>query len=340
VGRIYDQLFEIKNETKLGAMNHEARSVQSCKEAAGAPAGPGRFPEFDRVAPHAPAGEAVRASIRACARLLRANQAAALRFDVEGVHRMRAATRRLRGELQAFDALVECHWTDPLASELKWLGAALGEVRDLDVFEERLKAWAGELRPALRKLDLELNRRRDVARAGLEGVLQGERYRSILSLLDQAERCPSLTLEADSPCRKALPPLVQKVWAKLKKDGRALGPDDDDESYHALRKLAKRVRYAAEAAARSLPNRQARSARRFARRVQRVQDLLGLHQDAALARGVIEAYASAAPPDGPYLVAIGRLIERVGVVAQQARDDFPKAWKRFDRGKRVRWMKR
>jgi CHAD domain-containing protein len=321
-------------------MNHESRSIQHRKEADGAPADPARFPEFDCVAPDSPAGEAVRASIRACARLLRANREAALRLEVEGVHRMRAATRRLRGELRAFAALVECHWTDPLASELKWLGAALGEVRDLDVFEQRLRVWAGELRPALGKLDLELSRRREDARRGLEEVLEGERYRAILSLLDQAERCPSLTREADMPCRKALPSLVGKVWAQLKKDGRALGPDDADESYHALRKLAKRVRYAAEAAARSIPKRQARSASRFARRVQRIQDLLGLHQDAVLARGVIEGYAGKAPADGPYLIAIGRLIERVGVVAQEARDDFPIVWKRLDRGKLVRWMKR
>ncbi|HEV3120944.1 MAG TPA: CHAD domain-containing protein [Isosphaeraceae bacterium] len=292
------------------------------------------------MAPDAPAGEAVRASIRGCARVFKANEAAALGFDVEGVHRMRSAARRLRGELKAFEDLVECHWALPLNGELKWLGAALGEVRDLDVFEERFKVWAGELRPALAKLDCDVNRKRDVARGQLERALKGERYHAILSLLEQAQRCPSLTPEADTPCGKALPPLVEKIWDKLKKDGRALEPDDDDETYHALRKRAKRVRYAAEAVARSIAKRQARAAKRFAREIEHVQDVLGLHQDAVSARATIEAYAAEGSTDSAYLVAIGRLIERVAMVALESRAEFPKAWKQLDRGKLVQWMKR
>jgi CHAD domain-containing protein len=271
---------------------------------------------------------------------LRANEAAALRFDVEGVHKMRSGARRLRGELRAFEDLVESHWALSLNGELKWLGAALGQVRDLDVFEERLKGWAGELRPALAHLDSELKRKRDEARRQLEKVLKGERFRAILSLLDQAERCPSLTPEADTPCRKALPPLVNKAWDRFKKDGRALEPDDDDETYHALRKRAKRMRYAAEAAARSISKRRARAAKRFARKVEHVQDVLGQHQDAVSARATIEAYAAEGPIESKYLVAIGRLIERIAVAAHESRAEFPMAWRQLDRAKMVRWMKR
>ena len=51
---------------------------------------------------------------------------------------MRVATRRLRAFLRAGSELLDPEWSEPLRDELKWLGGALGPVRDLDVLVEHL----------------------------------------------------------------------------------------------------------------------------------------------------------------------------------------------------------
>ncbi|HKA60780.1 MAG TPA: CHAD domain-containing protein, partial [Methylomirabilota bacterium] len=53
--------------------------------------------------------------------------------DPEAVHRMRVAVRRLRAILRASGSLSDDDLVEGLRRELKWLGIALGRVRDLDV---------------------------------------------------------------------------------------------------------------------------------------------------------------------------------------------------------------
>src|ERR1700738_5322395 len=74
------------------------------------------------VSPSDPASSAVRAALAQCARELSANEPAGRRAEPEGVHRMRAAARRLRGELRAFRPLVVESWAEGLADELRRLG--------------------------------------------------------------------------------------------------------------------------------------------------------------------------------------------------------------------------
>ena len=64
------------------------------------------------------------------------------------------AVRRLRALLRAARPMIDRGWADELRDELRWLGAALGEVRDLDVLLEHLEDEAAELeagrRPGIR----------------------------------------------------------------------------------------------------------------------------------------------------------------------------------------------
>ena len=61
-----------------------------------------------------------------------------LGVDAEELHQMRVATRRLRAFLRAGRELLDPEWAEPLREELRWLGSALGPVRDLDVLIEHL----------------------------------------------------------------------------------------------------------------------------------------------------------------------------------------------------------
>ena len=118
--------------------------------------------------------------------------------DVEGVHQMRVGARRLRSDLRTFGALVAPEWANDLSQELKWLAQALGEVRDLDVLEERLKTSARDIGVELQGLWNALEERRLQALDALDQVLVSDRYRS---LLDQAIECAVSPVSPTRPKR-------------------------------------------------------------------------------------------------------------------------------------------
>lgn len=292
-----------------------------------------------RVRPGEPVSGAVRAALIRGTCFLKGNEPAALQGDAEGVHLMRTAARRLRGELRAFRPLIERAWTDELAGELRWLGRTLGAVRDLDVLRARLEREAADLRDPLEPLFDALGARHCAARAQMHEAIHGLRYHRLLERLEAAPAEIPLTPDADEACRAALPPLVRELWKPLKRKGRALEEGSSEEAFHLVRRRAKRVRYAAEVAARSLGKRTSRRADQLAKRAKDVQDVLGQYQDAIVARREIEDVTKSLVHPGPaFLVAAGRLLERQNAVARAARTDFFDAWNRLDRKRLRRWM--
>src|SRR5436190_23325302 len=96
--------------------------------------------------PGSQAGDAVRAAMAAgVARLLRHDPGVRIGDDPEDVHQARVATRRLRSDLRTFSPLLDGEWLEALRDELRWLGAALGAVRDADVLADRLRRQAATL---------------------------------------------------------------------------------------------------------------------------------------------------------------------------------------------------
>jgi CHAD domain-containing protein len=65
--------------------------------------------------------------------------------DIEPLHDMRVATRRLRAALEVFDACFEGNAHEAVVVEVKALADALGERRDRDVAIESLEAFGSKL---------------------------------------------------------------------------------------------------------------------------------------------------------------------------------------------------
>jgi CHAD domain-containing protein len=292
-----------------------------------------------RLSPSDPAGLAVKAAIARGVERMVVNDALTRLGDVEGLHQMRVATRRLRSDLKTFEPLVDVDWSQPLRDELKWLGAALGDVRDLDVLLDRLRAEAGELEPRLGKLFEALEQRRSAARSALITALRSARFVDLLDRLVEAVREPELSAEAARPSADVLPDLVQRNWRKLARDARSLGPDSPGEEYHQVRVRAKRARYAAEAVAPALGGERGSHAKRFAKRAADIQDVLGELQDTVVARETIEPVAGSHPSDGPLNLAAGQMLERERHAGERARSQFPGVWKKLDRQKVRSWLK-
>jgi CHAD domain-containing protein len=298
-----------------------------------------------RVRRDDPVGRVVFSALRVAVLRIAGSDADARRGDPEGIHRLRTTTRRLRSELRSLEDLVDERWREQIEGELKWLAEQLGAVRDVDILLARIKKEAGEQEPdgaseaALAPLFAALQARRTQAARSLNDALRSDRYRGLLTSLEEAAERPALLDSASEACRFALPAVGAAAWRRLKKEGRSLRSSDSDEEFHELRKRAKRARYTAELIAPIMGRRVARAAGRFIRLLTRVQDTLGEHQDAVVAAGEIERSLADHSHDAPFVQAATRLLEAERDKAHAAREAFFKVWDKLDRKKSRRWMR-
>ncbi|MDQ1519314.1 MAG: hypothetical protein QOI55_387, partial [Actinomycetota bacterium] len=285
----------------------------------------------------ATAGEVVRSAIANALRRLMVHDAGVrLGDDPEAVHQARVATRRLRSDLRTFRDFLEPEWNESLREELKWLGAELGTVRDGDVLVDRLRSHARRL-PDEEHLVVErvISRRsaeRDDAHTELLDAYRSSRYVELLDRLVDAIREPLFTEAAGGRAAEVLPEVVKGPWKHLRDAVDALGDAPPDESLHDVRKRAKRCRYAVEAVAPVVGKR----AREFAGRVADVQEVLGEHQDAVIARTWLGKAAADLSPNEAY--AAGMLAGVELGAASTSRDAFPAAWKSAAKKQLRTWL--
>lgn len=280
--------------------------------------------------------QVLRAAIaRSTARLIAHDPGVRLGGDAEDVHQARVATRRMRSDLRTFRRVLDPEWDESLRAELKWLGDALGAVRDTDVLLARLQQRVDELEAADRAagdriLDI-LRGHRAEARGELLAAMRSDRYVALLERLLAAARAvpPStdgLDFELD------VSDLAVKPWRKLRDSVHALDEDPPDPELHQVRIRAKRARYAAEAVVPAV----GKGPKRFAKAVADLQDVLGEHQDAVVAGQWLREHVPA--DDGEAAFVAGQLAVVEAAAAQASREAWPVAWREARRGGLRRWM--
>ena len=251
--------------------------------------------------------------------------------DIEDLHQMRVAVRRMRATLKAAQPLLDTAWADDLRAELGWLGGALGPVRDLDVLLLRLHREIACLPTAEQSaggvlLDA-LERERTTARAAMLDALTTPRYFALLERLADTVRAP---LPAPAPGDAAEPALVDLVRAEARKLRRAVaraGDDPADEVLHALRIRGKRVRYTGELVAPSLAGAPAgKQVKRLLSATAAMQEVLGDHQDACVAEQRIRGLLAGLDVTPDTVFVAGRLVERETHRAAEKRREWRGAW--------------
>ena len=285
------------------------------------------------------AAELVRHALdTAVERILRHDPGVRIGDDPEDVHQARVGTRRLRSDLRTFAPLLDEEWLAPLREELRWLAGALGTVRDADVLIERLRRQAatlpepdtGALAPLFRRLAKE----RGEARAGLLEAMHSPRYVALLDSLVAAANQPACRKAAQEPAKKVVPGLVASPWRKLRKAVKALPAEPPDADLHRIRILAKRARYAAEAAAPL----GAKKATAFASALAGLQTVLGDHQDAVVAEAWLRASLDDSHGTDNLPLAVGELIAIQRAEADRGRREWRKAWDKASDKKLRSWL--
>jgi CHAD domain-containing protein len=239
--------------------------------------------------------------------------------DPEDLHQFRVATRRARALIRASRSLLGTQ-LERSEAELRWLGGALGPVRDLDVLSAHVRSLLdglGEDRAGGETIVRLLEAKRAEAHELLLEALRGERYVELLSLF--AAEIALLRTEASE---SELHAIADGETKRLRKAYAALGPDPADTELHALRIRAKRARYAAELAAQA----EGRRAAKLVQVLKQLQDLIGTHQDAVVTEQRVRALAK-----GRALLAAGRIVELERARKREARAELPRLWKRLER---------
>ena len=285
-------------------------------------------------------GDVIRAAIaNGVGRWLHHDPGVRLGDDDEDVHQARVATRRLRSDLRTFASLLDPTWLAGVRDELAWAGNELGRVRDADVLYGRLRGQAGALPAAdtrasatvLRKLSAE----REVARSELLAAMDTPRYVALLDRLVQAAVAVPFGPDADPerPAVDVLPGLVLRPWRHLAKAVGGLGADPPDAALHEVRKRAKKARYAAEAAIAVV----GKDARRLARAVAGVQEVLGELQDAVVAEQWLRSLSTHGASAERAFVA-GQLCAMQQGLIDAARVAWRPAWTAADAKKLRSWL--
>ncbi len=242
--------------------------------------------------------------------------------DVEELHDMRVATRRLRAAMGLFGEVLPPQF-GVLEPELKWLADILGAVRDLDVQLERIDSapewhgpWSapGTAGSPLEELRGVIEREREGARAVLLQALESARYErlstGLLALAQQGAGRRSAT--GQLPASSIAPDLLVRRHRAAMKAARRARRSGAAPDFHRLRIRCKRLRYAAEFVA----DLYGEPATEYAKKIAGLQDLLGTLQDDQVAMERLHALATRVQP--PLTRATVFLM---GAVAQEARHD-------------------
>ncbi|MFF8312938.1 CYTH and CHAD domain-containing protein [Streptomyces lydicus] len=285
------------------------------------------------------AGDLVLAYVREQLRVIVELDPAVRRDVPDSVHRMRVATRRLRSAFRSYTKVLDREVTAPVGGELKWLAAELGVERDREVLTDRLVTAVAEAPRTLRlgpvdaRLRIWSERHRAASRERVLAALDGDRYLALLKTLHALLEDPPLRPGAGRPAPEIAARAVLKDYRRLARRVRtaldAPAGQDRDVALHRARKAAKRTRYAAEAARPAL----GRPAKKFAKRVKRVQQLLGDHQDSVVARGALRELATQAQQAGEGGFTFGLLYGREEARAADRERELPRVWKKASRRK-------
>lgn len=194
--------------------------------------------------------------LNACLVQLQRNLPAAREGQIEGIHQMRVALRRLRSLLKIFRPLIPREASAELVAELRWINGFLGPARDWDVFLGEGLAPLFEHFPdkqGLRSLRAKSELIRSAHRQSLFRCLDEARYHRLILSLQGWFGCRSwrqnlsaIQLEAlQQPVIEFATALLARDHRRVRKRGKKFASLSMQER-HALRIRIKELRYALE----------------------------------------------------------------------------------------------
>ncbi|MFN8485070.1 MAG: CHAD domain-containing protein [Anaerolineae bacterium] len=243
-------------------------------------------------------------------RMLKEEDGAREGADIEAVHKMRVATRRMRAALKMFAPYYKARVVRDLEADLADTARALGRVRDLDValahVDEYAETLPAEARVGLEPLTEHWRKRRDKARKKLIAWLDGGAYKRFIAHFTDFVETPgkgALKTAEDEVqpilVRHLAPAAIWDAFAEVRAFDRVVA-NAPVEVLHQLRIHSKRLRYTLEFFAEDLgPN-----ADLLVNAVTAMQDHLGELHDAHVSMSTLGEFLTQQRHKGRELPAV------------------------------------
>ena len=271
--------------------------------------------------------------------------------DIEALHDMRVATRRMRNAARLFEDYLGPEMK-PFIKGIKHTNRALGAVRDLDVFWQKTEAYiadAQDAQPDLSQLEAAWSEAHQVAREEMLDYLDSKKYRKFKRRFGQylqapwPETQPRFTDKGEAVphrLRHIAPILIYQRLANLRAYESVLpGEEIDLEHYHRLRIAAKYVRYTLEYFEEVLGP----DVGELISRIKKLQDHLGDLQDAVVASNILRDFLlwgtwsdlgrGTSPAWPSQMIVVPDVVAYLQKCQQEIRyylETFPEAWAWFE----------
>jgi CHAD domain-containing protein len=250
--------------------------------------------------------------------------------DIEDVHDMRVATRRMRSALRLLEPYYKSKPIRTFRTQLSKVADALGEVRDLDVLIHDLEKYGDKnelsLAAAIGLLDAE----RVEARHNLNRALDRRDYARFVEafrhfLLTPGAKARPVDPDALTPSqvRHLLPTLVYEHLGAVRAYDSAID-EGDPATLHALRIEFKRLRYLVTFFAEVL----GATTKDFLKDLKAIQDHLGRLQDIQVATDRLEDLLPHLSDEDA--AALSAYLDSLNAESEDLNAQFAAVWKKFN----------
>lgn len=252
-------------------------------------------------------------------------------LDSEFLHDLRVAVRRTRAALSQVKGVFPSRTTLRFKMQFRWLGQVTGPTRDLDVYLLKIPSYLESLSPrdraALAPLQAYLEQRQRAEQQQLAAALRSRRFadltRSWRAVLDSPSPTRSTLANATRPCGEVASERIWKVYRRVIRDGRRIGPETPATPVHDLRLLCKKLRYLMELF-RGLYDDDTIAKR--IKELKRLQENLGDFNDLEVQQLALTTFARDMTSSGSApvetLMAMGRLVSQLEAEQQRVRTEF------------------
>ncbi|NEA73849.1 CHAD domain-containing protein [Streptomyces sp. SID13588] len=265
----------------------------------------------------------------------------AIRQDLpDAAFDLRTAVRRIRAALRTYRPLVA---DDQLVTELidelcRQLGRTVSVARDAQVARARITAGLDELDDELRRgpvralVSTHFAQVDAAANAALSEALDSPRWLAVRSRLELFIDDPALTVLAERPAGTELLVHIRSTAKSLLEAVRT--GDITDGGLHKVRKTARHLRESALVARPVVGS----PVKRSDRRLQKLQRMLGEHQDTVISRRALAELHTTAQSAGQSGFTFALLYGQERARAEAVRNKLPRCWDRTWRPAYVGWL--
>jgi CHAD domain-containing protein len=285
------------------------------------------------LSPDDPLGAAARAAIVQGVEALKQMQAGAIAGDVESLHQLRVATRRLRAAIELFTGVLHGSRVRIYKRDLPWVGQAAGMVRECDVAGDLIHARSAKLDPqmvdALAPIYEALAERRKAEHEAFVAITNSKRY---VLLIERLSLPMIRKVDAGITVRSRAAVMMRPIARSAVRAGSRLAEDSPPEWFHRLRVRVKRLRYALE----MLTPLGGKRHKKALARLEATQEILGLYQDGIATVAWLRSHCDSGTVPPATLLAAGALIQSLLKRQRKLAARCLKRWKRVERSGIIR----